>query len=89
MHVKQRLPAPLTLTPEPTPKLDMQQHPEGLTKSLLSEDIQPSPLVQLPAEIADDRVAQTIDALREQRCWLCERREQADLVFRMVAGEGK
>lgn len=43
--------------------------------------LQPSPLGPLPDEIAEDRVAQEVDALREQRPGMVQRNDQLYLVY--------
>lgn len=45
----------------------------------------PSPLGPLPLPMADDKVAQEIDALREQRPSMVQRPEQAKFVYELLA----
>ncbi len=70
--------------------LPVQRHPTFPGHALPLDDFSTSPLAPLVDELARDPIAVTIDRLREQRSWLCERKEQVELLYKMVlVGEGE
>ncbi len=55
---------------------------EPSTNSLVQQEA--SPLGALPAELENDKVAQTVDTIREYRMGSVERQRQYDLISEMV-----
>jgi protein-tyrosine phosphatase len=49
----------------------------------------PSELGALPHDLLADPVARTVDQMREQRGMMVQTREQLELIYRMVCGEGE